>query len=102
MQDELFVYPHNVRTEFLIKIFGDRSKEGLIDSDSVKDCDARLMSLKSSWDDKEIKHSRRETPQFYCYFLANISLDTKETMLLPVRRSAGLKTTFITTIAQGV
>ena len=31
MQDELFVYPHNVRTEFLIKIFGDRSKEGLID-----------------------------------------------------------------------
>ena len=62
MQDELFVYPHNVRTEFLIKIFGDRSKEGLIDSDSVKDCDARLMSLKSSWDDKEIKHSRKETP----------------------------------------
>lgn len=89
----LFI-PEDVQAEFLIDIFGDRSNKGLIDSDSSEDFDARLMSLKSSWDDREIKASRKETAQFYSYFLANISLDMKEKMLLPVRRSAGLEDNF--------
>ena len=89
----LFI-PEDVQVEFLIDIFGDRSNKGLIDSDSSEDFDARLMSLKSSWDEREIKASRKDTAQFYSYFLANISLDMKEKMLLPVRRSAGLEDNF--------
>ena len=52
------------------------------------------MSLQSSWDDKEIKATRKETALFYSYFVANIATDMKEKMLLPVRRSAGLDDTF--------
>lgn len=67
----LFI-PEEVQTEYLLDIFGNRSNKGLIDSDSASDFDARLMSLRSSWDEREVKHCRKETPQFYSYFLANI------------------------------
>ena len=89
----LFIH-ENVQAEFLMDIFGDRSNKGLIDSNSAEDFDARLLSLKSSWDEREIKVSHKETPQFYSYFLANISVDMKEKMLLPVRRSAGIGDNF--------
>ena len=89
----LFI-PEALQAEFLIDIFGDRSNKGLIDSDSVEDFDARLLSLRSSWDSKEMKASRKETPQFYSHFVANIASDVKEKMLLPVRRSAGLGDNF--------
>lgn len=89
----LFI-PEKVQTEYLNDIFGDRSNKGLIDSDSASDFDARLMSLRSPWDEKEVKHCGKETPQFYSYFLANISMDMKEKMLLPVRRLAGLEDNF--------
>lgn len=89
----LFI-PEEVQTEYLLDIFGNRSNKGLIDSDSASDFDARLMSLRSFWDEREVKHCRKETPQFYSYFLANISMDMKEKMLLPVRRLAGLEDNF--------
>ena len=57
----LFI-PDKVQTEFLNEISGNRSKKALIDSGSVEDFDARLMSLKSSQDDKEIKHSGKKPP----------------------------------------
>ena len=50
--------------------------------------------MKSSWDEREIKASHKETQQFYSYFLANISVDIKEKMPLPVRRSAGIGDNF--------
>ena len=62
----LFI-PEEVQKEYLLYIFGDRSNKGLIDSDSASDLDARLMSLRSSWDERELKHCRKETPQFYSY-----------------------------------
>lgn len=89
----LFI-PEGQQAEFLMDIFGDRSNKGLIDSDSAEDFDARLLSLRSSWDRKEMKASRKESPQFHSYFVANIASDTKEKMLLPVRRSAGLGDNF--------
>ena len=83
-----------VQTEYLINIFGDRSSKGLIDSDSASDFDARLMSLRSFWDERKSNTVGKKPPLFYSYFLANISLDMKEKMLLPVRRLPGLEDNF--------
>lgn len=53
-----------VQTEYLIDIFGDRSSKGLIDSDSASDFDARLMSLRSSWDERKSKTVGKKPPNF--------------------------------------
>ena len=52
------------------------------------------MSFKWSWDARELKASRRETEQFYSYFLTNIASEMKGKMQLPIRRSAGLDDNF--------
>lgn len=69
--------PEDAQTKYLIDNFGDRSNRGLIKSNSVEDFDARLLSPKTSWDDREIQTSKKEAPQFYTYFLANIALERK-------------------------
>lgn len=53
-----------VQTEYLIDIFDDRSSKGLIDSDSASDFDARLMSLRSSWDERKSNTVGKKPPNF--------------------------------------
>ena len=80
------------KSQILADIFGDRRahQKGLIDSESNEEFDAKLFSLKESWDDAEKQSSRCGESQFYPYFLQHIASDMKSKMLVPIRRSAGL------------
>lgn len=53
-----------VQTEYLIDIFDDRSSKGLIESESASDFDARLMSLRSSWDERKSNTVGKKPPNF--------------------------------------
>ena len=78
------------KSDILADIFGDRkwNQRGLIDSE--EEFDAKVFSLKKSWDKAEKNCSRCDQPEFFTYFLVHISSDMKSKMLLPIRRASGL------------
>ena len=80
------------KSAILADVFGDRrsKQKGLIDCASGKEFDAKLFSLKKKWDDAERNTARCDQPEFFTYFIINISSDMKSKMLLPIRRSARL------------
>ena len=80
------------KSAVLADVFGDRrsKQKGLIDCASGEEFDAKLFSLKKSWDNAERNSARCDQPEFFTYFIVNISSDMKSKMLLPIRRSAGL------------
>ena len=63
--------PEEVQAEILVEIFGEWSNKGLIDSKTAEKLDARLMSLQSSWVNKDIKATRKETALFYSFYYNN-------------------------------
>ena len=90
--------------QVLKDVFGDRSptellKEGLADSKSIADFDAKLKSLKSKWDDLE---KRNRVPSstgysFYEWFIFYKADLMKKSMIREVREFCGIP--LITTVS---
>ena len=91
----------SVRKEILEDIFGnDFNKEkGIIDSESPEEFVAKVESISSKWDKLEEDITGKD-PKFSQYFQRYIEDDMKNGMLLPIRRSAGLKDSFFYNNAQ--
>jgi len=66
----------------------------LVDSLSSAEFDAKLLSLRDGWDDRERSARKTKEPKFFAYFNRNIAVSMKEKMLIEIRRKAGLGDNF--------
>ena len=83
--------PRNVTQEFIADIMGSIStlEHGLVDAEDEQVFTAQLHSLKDVWNNRE-RACTKEDPVFYDWFLEHCKDVIKESMLLSVRRAAGL------------
>jgi len=86
----------DARASFLNDIFGKDSKQekGLVDSLSKEQFDAKLLAIRTTWDERECKARKTVEPKFFDYFSRNIAISMKERMLFSIRRNAGLGDNF--------
>ena len=86
----------SLKAAILADIFGSeaRKEKGLEDSYSKNDFVQKADPLYWKWDaqEKEVRHGKN--PEFSSYFRCHIKEDMLKSMILPVRRSAGLRDDF--------
>lgn len=97
---ELSLGPH--KETIISDIFGNETKKekGLIDSVSKDDFLEKADVLYSKWDNLEKEVRPGSHPEFSTYFRRHIEEDMATGMILPVRRSAGLRDEFFYNNAQ--
>ena len=83
--------PRSVTQEFIADVMGNVSTldHGLVDAEDEEVFTAQLHSLEEVWNKRE-RACTKEDPVFYDWFLEHCKDVMKESMLLSVRRSAGL------------
>ena len=86
--------PPSVCQDFLSDIFGKKSsaviEEGLVDSSSVSEFDARLQNCKEVWLNREKLHGRSSQASFFDQFCLNYADIFRHTTLKFLRRDVGL------------
>ncbi len=86
--------PEQVREEIVRDIFGTQQGtvyvKGILDTLDSADFDQRLTRLKAKWDDMEKSVHPHDDPQVHQWILDNLSSVMKDSMIAPVRESAGL------------
>ena len=55
--------------KFLTEIFGSSLEEGILDAESAQDFEARLLSLKTVWKERERALTKRNDPIFYNWII---------------------------------
>ena len=87
-------FPSSAITEFMKDVFGQTTEEvheaGLVDATSPEMFDQKLEELHVVWDKREKLVSPHHQPCFFEWFSREKASDIKESMLLPLRESAGL------------
>ena len=83
--------PRNVTQEFIADIMGNVStlEHGLVDAEDDEVFNAQLQSLEKVWNKRE-QACTKDDPVFYDWFLEYCKDVMKDSMLLSVRKSAGL------------
>ena len=86
--------PSPVSEEFVADIFGKYSgssyEEGLVDSTSPEDFNARLENCKAVWNARESPYAPASDSRFYTYFVHYKAHEVCYTMRKDVREAAGL------------
>ena len=89
-----FLLPERTREEITKDIFGYQMGsvyvKGILDAESAIDFDLRLSSHREKWDSLEQSIHPQKDPQVYRWILKNEAATMKESMIAPVRESAGL------------
>ncbi len=86
--------PEHTREEIIRDIFGTQQGtvfvKGILDAASPEDFDRRLSQLETKWDDIEKVVHPHQKPCVHHWIVNNVADVMKESMIAPVRESAGL------------